>query len=97
MFNILKLIPQDGTFDQTRPIKILRDGSLKSRDRFIGSCDMSAATDRLPIKLQKAILSYRFGETFSESWAQLLIGRAYHTLTNEYRYSVGQPMGALSS
>jgi hypothetical protein len=33
------------------------DLSRKSTDKFIGSCDMSAATDRLPILLQQHILS----------------------------------------
>jgi len=66
IFNILRRIPQDGTFDQDKPIKFLMDLSRKSKDKFLGSCDMSAATDRLPILLQKHILSWRFGP----SWAQ---------------------------
>jgi len=57
IFNILRRIPQDGTFNQDKPIDLLMDLSRRSKDKFIGSCDMSAATDRLPILLQKHILS----------------------------------------
>jgi len=69
----------------------------RSKEPFVGSCDMSAATDRLPIELQKSLLAYRFGLAFANHWAHLLISRAYHTLTGSYFYRVGQPMGALSS
>lgn len=64
--------------------------------------DLSAATDRLPIALQVAILSSLFGEEFARNWQNLLVGRDYILEDRELgilklRYSVGQPMGALSS
>lgn len=64
--------------------------------------DLSAATDRLPIKLQIAVISSFFDEETAYHWAKLLVGRVYvksEQLVGEigYRYSVGQPMGALSS
>jgi len=34
----------------------------KSKGKFIGSCDMSAATDRLPVVLQAEILSHILGK-----------------------------------
>lgn len=67
IFNILRRIPQDGTFDQDKPINLLMDLSRKSKDKFIGSCDMSAATDRLPILLQMHLLSWRFGPTWAKA------------------------------
>jgi hypothetical protein len=42
----------DGTFDQLKPIKTLID--FKYNKYF--SFDLSAATDRLPVSLQKRIL-----------------------------------------
>jgi hypothetical protein len=58
IFAILAAIPQDGTFDQEKPIQKLMDSHKRS---FIGSCDMSAATDRLPVLLQSMILSHLLG------------------------------------
>jgi hypothetical protein len=65
IFAVLGKIPQDGTFDQALPISRLMKISSKSRDRFIGSCDMSAATDRLPVSLQSQILAHKFGSQFA--------------------------------
>jgi len=108
------------------------------------SFDLSAATDRLPIDIQKSLIALlydlyyepfvkstpiNFGEDsfsglklkssmsgaaidFSNSWADLLVGRFYSLqLSKEelkklgivkpglwkLKYAVGQPMGALSS
>jgi hypothetical protein len=97
IFSILKKLPQDGTHDQAKPISNLLKLSLTKNDKFIGSCDMSAATDRLPIKLQIALLKDWFGSTFAFSWAQLLTSRGYYLKSKELFYKTGQPMGALSS
>jgi hypothetical protein len=64
--------------------------------------DLSAATDRLPIALQVSILTSFFGSEFANHWKNLLVGRDYILDHRQYgthvvRYSVGQPMGALSS
>jgi len=54
IFGILRGIKQDGTFDQLRPFNELID--LNDDDKFY-SFDLSAATDRLPIDLQRDILN----------------------------------------
>lgn len=70
----------------------------KSNNKFIGSCDMSAATDRLPLSLQKIILGFKFGNEYARAWGDLLTARYYmNTQGKHIYYSVGQPMGALSS
>lgn len=53
LFSLLRLIKQDGTFDQHRPVKELL---AKSHITGLWSYDLSAATDRLPIKFQEIIL-----------------------------------------
>jgi len=57
----------DGTFDQTKPLKILQEkiskGEIASGNIY--SYDLSAATDRLPIKVQRDILSLIFKEEFA--------------------------------
>jgi len=52
--NILKTLPNDGTFDQNRSYERARQKSIKYSCSF--GFDLSAATDRLPIQLQSAIL-----------------------------------------
>lgn len=64
LFAILACIDQDGTFDQEKPIQKLLDAHKRS---FIGSCDMSAATDRLPVQLQMLLLSHIFGIKVAKS------------------------------
>jgi len=100
---VLKSIPQDGTFDQIKPVKALLKRVPLSQTFY--SFDLSAATDRLPISLQINVLTCLFGGAFAETWAQLLVGRSYETpvsyrgpkVPRTVRYAVGQPIGALSS
>jgi hypothetical protein len=69
VFAILRGIPQDGTFDQDKPILelVARVKRPDAKTRFIGSCDMSAATDRLPVALQAMILAHIFGPTIAKA------------------------------
>lgn len=101
--HILAGIPQDGTRDQMKPILTL----LKSKPRSLFSLDLSAATDRLPLWLQIAILGGITGEVYAQYWADFLVKRDYvlslkdnntdRMVRYPLRYAVGQPMGALSS
>ena len=103
LFEILKVIPQDGTFDQLAPIKLLQ---LKGHRRFY-SLDLSSATDRLPILIQGVLLSRLITAHGANLWMSLMVGRAYdlprRAMSPDYdgerfiRYAVGQPMGALTS
>lgn len=97
IFSLLRRIPMDGTFNQLKPLDKVPFG-----DKPIYSFDLSAATDRLPLIIQEKIISCRFGKVFAKAWASLLVDRDYkfsHPLLEikSVRYSVGQPMGALSS
>jgi len=106
LFTILRSHPMDGTFNQLAPLSRVPFGDVP-----IYSYDLTAATDRLPIAIQKNLLSVVFGRKFSEAWATLLVDRDYQIshLQKQYpyitlpggighvRYAVGQPMGAYSS
>jgi hypothetical protein len=103
LFAILRVIPQDGTFDQLAPISLLQ---AKGHRRF-WSLDLSSATDRLPILIQGALLSRLITAHGANLWMSLMVGRAYslprRAMGPDYdgerfiRYAVGQPMGALTS
>jgi hypothetical protein len=118
IFGLLEQIPQDGTFDQERPIRRLFEWQETARDEVTGrkpalySFDLSAATDRIPLILQKILLTPFLTAWGAELWGCLMVGRQYscpktwkpkngpkQTLseTGFVTYAVGQPMGALSS
>jgi hypothetical protein len=104
LFGVLARQPMDGTFNQLGPLKRVPFGKVP-----IYSFDLSSATDRLPIEIQKWIISEVYGKKFSDHWASLLVGREYQVpklpdsvlssgiIPRAVRYAVGQPMGALSS
>lgn len=104
LFSILRKSPMDGTFNQLKPIyRLLR---LQKRLGLpLYSLDLSQATDRLVASLQSRLLDFLFEDfpNFGQKWLYLLTGREYWIKSDNYRinrkikYSVGQPMGALSS
>lgn len=117
IFGLLEQIPQDGTFDQIRPIKNLFEWQEKNRQAdgrlpSLFSFDLSSATDRIPLTLQKVLLSPFLTAWGAELWGCLMVGRKYmcpkeiklpggpkQTICPEgfVTYTTGQPMGALSS
>lgn len=94
-FDILHGVKMDGTFDQTAPLQFIRG------DKGLFSLDLSAATDRIPLRVQRQLWSFILGHELAGSWALLLTGRAYRLHNKDsyedLHYAVGQPMGALSS
>lgn len=94
-FMILSGVKTDGTFDQLKPLSHLRFG------KGLFSLDLSAATDRIPVSLQRRLWTSIMGSEIAGAWANLLVSRSYRLHTGDsYRdlnYAVGQPMGALSS
>jgi hypothetical protein len=99
IFKILRSLPMDGTFDQDAPVRRLKDlylqGLLDSQTFY--SYDLSAATDRLPIDFQVQVLTLLIGKDRAELWREILCSRDWYHKGIPLRYSVGQPMGALSS
>jgi len=65
LFDFLKSLPNDGTFDQHASVLRCVE-KVKNTGQSYGY-DLSAATDRLPIALQVSILSSLFGERYAEA------------------------------
>nr|WAK72403.1 MAG: RNA-dependent RNA polymerase [Nigrospora oryzae mitovirus 1] len=110
LFSILKIIPNDGTFDQDESVK--RSANKFKTYGVAYSFDLSSATDRLPARLTAQILESLVNiKGFGDAWLNLMVDRDFNFSTsvkkkyphlledqgNRYRYSVGQPMGGLSS
>jgi hypothetical protein len=102
IFSALKLVPNDATFNQEASVNRCMIKAKEANASW--GYDLSAATDRLPLLLQKMILNH-FLPLLGDLWGTLLTdrdyslkgGKKYPTATGIYRYSTGQPMGALSS
>jgi len=62
------------------------------------SLDLSSATDRFPIDLQRRLLVRIFDEKFAHSWHYILSNRKFMAPNGKLlKYSTGQPMGTYSS
>lgn len=79
---------------------------LPPRATALFSFDLTAATDRLPLVIQVALLTPVLGPKLAQAWGTILVGREYYISLKDERgvvssepktYSTGQPMGALSS
>lgn len=93
IYRLLKSLVTDGTYDQLAPIR-----RLYERDHSeLYSFDLTAATDRMPVDLQIQVLQCLVNDEFAKHWGNLLVGRPWYKKGVPYYYSVGQPMGALSS
>jgi hypothetical protein len=93
VFSILKIIPQDGTFDQGRLVGSLQErirakSAMNSGSRSLNnqtgpfhcmtySFDLSAATDRLPVLLQSSLVDWLI-PGLGSLWQRLLVDRLYH-------------------
>jgi hypothetical protein len=90
----LKKVDWDGTSSHNILATKLKHYT-KMREFFC--FDLTAATDRMPILLQKEVLKPIFGKEITDLWSDLLINRDIDNRGAPVRYAVGQPMGFLSS
>nr|QJQ28893.1 RNA-dependent RNA polymerase [Botrytis cinerea mitovirus 4] len=93
LLNKLRTLKCDRTFTQDP-----KHSWYVNNEKFF-SLDLSAATDRFPLQLQKKLLSYIYeNKDFCDAWADLLTSRVYIDSDGvQHKYNVGQPMGAYSS
>jgi hypothetical protein len=97
---ILKRIPMDCTFDQNA---FTKSTPADLQGHSFHSIDLTAATDRMPIALQKRVVRYLFGSTAkADAWSEILVGHPYSVRVgcntfSDIVYGTGQPMGAYSS
>jgi len=91
LFNLLRSLPQDRTFTQDPHI------APKKGCKY-HSLDLSNATDRFPLDLQKQLLAEMLGGPFAHAWGMLMVYNPFTTPDGKsISYAVGQPMGARSS
>jgi len=90
---MLRRISTDCTFNQNRFLEV-----LPSSGPYY-SLDLTAATDRMPLFIQKRVLSRIMRPDQVESWASLLTSMEFTISgsSDTVKYRAGQPMGAYSS
>lgn len=103
MFDLLKCLPQDATFDQEGRVEEFASRGYKE----VYSYDLKSATDLIPLALYKWCFGHIIPRGILEVWLRLLVDREFrvpsgvlrahpgHPIT--VRYNTGQPMGALTS
>jgi hypothetical protein len=106
LFKLLSIQRADCTFDHKSGIKLHDQKSDKFNSYY--SIDLSAATDRMPRKLQAQLISAIWtklgydGSAIAENWLRV-VDREYDTSKSKInnglpvRYAVGQGMGLFSS
>lgn len=89
---ILSGIESDFTFRQDKVSGHLGKGPYYS-------LDLSSATDRFPITVQKMVVKYLTDHEYSEAWERVLVNHEFYAPTEArcVKYAAGQPMGAYSS
>jgi len=89
----LKRLPGDATYHNLNVVDWLSKGKGKYY-----SFDLSSATDRFPMVIQRECVAAYFGEVVADSWQDLITGYEFITPTGQsVRYRTGQPIGAYSS
>nr|QDH91063.1 MAG: RNA-dependent RNA polymerase [Mitovirus sp.] len=98
LFQLLKSLPTDGTFDQDAAVDTFR---VKYANTPLYSFDLSAATDNIPVVLSETILAYWLGPEQARLWKLLIVDREfdlpYKVPGKPLHYGRGQPIGTLSS
>lgn len=96
---VLKKLPSDGTFNQTGPLK-----HIVNKEMYY-SYDLSAATDRMPLRCLFFVMEYLFGRSFASAVVNSTL--ACHRFEVPFvkgkdgvsgvSFVTGQPLGFLSS
>jgi hypothetical protein len=94
LYGVLRKIPQDGTYDQDQQSQIVKKLTKEKVD--IWSYDLTKATDRFPVSIQKDVLK-SLNKEIGDNWEIILDNLKFYFKGNSYQYKVGQPMGLYSS
>lgn len=102
---IVSVLPRDCTFDQSR-FDTQITGRVSNPNLYVGSVDLSSATDNLPFAWGKLIIDRLFGtrrskicNTVRRSWDLFCETTRAEWYNSGYptRWTVGQPLGSLPS
>jgi len=96
LFSVLRKIPQDCTFNQGsfRDKLEEREGTEAVFNRSMNnfwSVDLTAATDRFPIKLIEIVLRGRLPDDYVNHWHNIMVGHPFDFQKRKIYYACGNP------
>jgi hypothetical protein len=96
LMSYLGSLDYDGTSSHSRAAKVVQN--LTNQSIPIWSFDLTKATDRWPLSLISIVMEHCFGKDIADAWTSVISDRTFEGPNGEQvRWSVGQPLGALSS
>lgn len=93
IFSLLLSIHQDCTHNQSKLIGKL----IPLPGSSFHSIDLTTATDRFPIDVERLILEVWFGKDYADAWKSIMVNHPFEFQGLYYKYNTGNPMGAYSS
>lgn len=91
--SILKRIKGDCTHNQSKLINTLQ----ADPGHMYHSIDLTSATDRFPIDIQKEMLSIYTNRTYADAWKGIMVDYPFDSCKGKINYLTGNPMGFYSS
>lgn len=95
IYDYLRTLPFDCTFDQSKAIPILQDAL--AHGKTIHSIDLSGATDYFPLAMQEYLLRKMFPNTEVDLFVDLSKASWYMPREGEISWRRGQPLGLYPS
>jgi hypothetical protein len=95
IYDYLKTLPFDCTFDQNKAIPVLQDAL--THGKTIHSIDLSGATDYFPLALQEYLLRRMFPDIEVNLFCDLSRASWYMPQYGEISWTRGQPLGLFPS
>lgn len=93
----LKRIEEDSSSEHSRAAKAVCEWT-KDESTPIWSYDLTSATDRFPVFLQRIVMKHMFGQEISDAWYNVIANRTFTGPNDEeVSFATGQALGALSS
>jgi hypothetical protein len=96
--SVLQAMPEDCTFDQVEGARFAQQALQEGR--VVHSVDLSAATDRFPLRLQMSVLRLLNSDPHALNWASFFERTSllkWKTPFGDITYGAGQPMGLYGS
>nr|AWY10972.1 RNA-dependent RNA polymerase [Sclerotinia sclerotiorum mitovirus 9-A] len=93
LYKKLKEIPADCTFDQQKGVV----GMMDNTSQWKYSLDLSSATDRFPIEIQRTVLTWMIDAEYANSWVDAMVKHPFAFQGEDLFFRTGQPLGAKSS
>jgi hypothetical protein len=95
IYSLVRTLPWDCTFDQSKPFPIVQDHLRNSRTCH--SIDLSGATDYFPLELQLGTLREIFGDVLDIDLIEFISRSPFKSSIGPIRWEHGQPLGLYPS